>query len=442
MASRSSCGWWATSEPAPADLTGLAEHFFRTEYGRVTGAITRWLGPSHLDLAEDAVQDALAAAVRTWPLRGVPRDPTAWLVRAARNAALDHIRRSERFAAKATVLAAEAAVASRGAATGGAGDGGGDGDSLVQVDDQLALMLLCCDPALRRPEQVALTLKAVAGFGTDEIARAFLVPVPTMAQRIVRAKRRLRDQAIAPLDADAADGRVPAVLDVVYLIFNEGYSHGPGPDHGVRVNVADEAVRLAEMLTAHPLGHRPDAHALAALVLLQSSRLAARIDGTGAAVALRDQDRTRWDRARIDRGLAHLAAAGHGDRLSDIHLLAGIAACHAVAPTTEATDWGRIAGLYDELAARSGSPLVRLNRAVAVGMAQGPDAGLRLLEEPGLDAVPAHLRAAARGDCLERLGRAVDALAAWREAAAAAPSEPERLAFSREVARLAPAAAP
>lgn len=401
----------------------------------MTGAITRWLGPAQLDLAEDAVQDALAAAVRTWPLRGVPRDPTAWLVRAARNAALDHIRRSERLAAKAAVLAAEAAVVERDA---------GDGDLLVQVDDQLALMLLCCDPVLRRPEQVALTLKAVAGFGTDEIARAFLVPVPTMAQRIVRAKRRLREQAIAPLDPGAAAGRVSAVLDVVYLIFNEGYSYGPGPDHGVRVDVADEAVRLAELLTAHPLGDRPDAHALAALVLLQSSRLAARIDGTGAAVALRDQDRTRWDRGRIDRGLAHLAAAGRGDRLSDIHLLAGIAACHAVAPSAEATDWGRIAGLYDELAARGDSPLVRLNRAVAVGMAQGPDAGLRLLEsaDAGIAGAPAHLRAAARADCLERLGRDAGALAAWREAAATAPSEAERLAFSREVGRLTPAAAP
>ena len=433
--SGSSCGWWATSEPGTGELSGLAEHFFRTEYGRVTGALTRWLGPSQLDLAEDAVQDALAAAVRTWPLRGVPRDPTAWLVRAARNAALDAVRRAERLEAKTPLLAANPAPPSPDE------PGERDGDLLLP-DDQLALMLLCCHPALGRAEQVALTLKAVAGFGTEEIARAFLVPVPTMAQRIVRAKRRLRQHAIDPLDSTGARARVPAVLDVLYLIFNEGYSYAAAGDQGLRVDVANEAVHLAELLAGHPIGDSPEAHALAALLLLQSSRLAARIDEHGAAVALPDQDRNRWDRGRIDRGLAHLATAGHGDRLSDLHLLAGIAACHAVAPSAEATDWDRIAGLYDELASRSTSTLVRLNRAVALGQAQGPEAGLRLLADPALDAAPTHLVAAARADCLERLGRTGEARATWLDAAANAPSDPERRAFARRAAGSPQAAGP
>ncbi|HVE93070.1 MAG TPA: sigma-70 family RNA polymerase sigma factor [Actinomycetota bacterium] len=412
---RWSCGWWAISSSNPGGLDSLAAHFFREEYGRLVGRLVRVLGPDHLGLAEDAVQEALASAVRTWPLRGVPDDPAAWLATVARNAATDAVRRSARLSAALRSLAAE----------------GTDGAPVSPEADQLDLAFLCCHPRLPRSERVVLTLKVVAGFGTDEVAAAFLVPVATVAQRIVRAKRRIRDQGLT-LDGSSEASiveRLPSVLDVIYLVFNHGYTIGPG-EAGLRTEFAGEALRLLEILAArHP---RPEVHALAALCWLQSSRFEARIDPAGVSVPLRDQDRSRWDGQRIGRGLHHLSLAGRGETLSDFHLLAGIAACHAVG-SGETTDWARVLDLYDTLLSRTDTPVAALNRIVAWSMVHGASEALPLLDDLDRTSTrpPRHLMQAARADLLERAGRAADAAGEFQRAAQIAPNEPERLSLLR-----------
>ena len=394
-------------------------------------ALVRALGPAHLDLAENAVQDAFLRALRTWPLRGAPERPDAWLYRTARNAALDALRRSARFAARAEALAAESDAAAR-----------GDPPAHVPgevADDALRLMFLCCHPALAPASRVALTLKVAAGFSTDEIARAFLATEGTIAQRIVRAKRTLRETDAAftmPPPAEVA-ARVDDVLDALFLVFGEGYRPHAG-EAPLRRDLMEEALRLARLVRAHPAGDLPRTDALLALMLFQGSRLDARLDADGALVPLELQDRTRWDRARIDEGLTALAAAARGEELSDYHVLAGIAACHALAPDAASTDWPRIVELYDVLVEAGAGDVARLNRAVAASYVHGPQEALRLVDAVAAGGRLADypLLPAVRADLLRRTGRPAEAAAAYREAARRALNIPEQRWYERQATRL------
>jgi RNA polymerase sigma-70 factor (ECF subfamily) len=402
---------------------------FRDEWGRVVAALIRTTGD--WDLAEECTSEAFARALERWPADGVPRSPGAWLTTTARNAALDRLRRTSVGARKVE----EVAVAER------QDDEGhhraADHDGAV-TDDRLRLLYTCCHPALAVDLQVALTLRTLAGLTTAEIARAFLVPEATMAKRLVRAKGKIRRAGI-PYRVPAADqlaARTEGVLGVVYLLFNEGYSASAGADV-LREQLSAEAIRLARLLV-ELLPAQPEPAGLLALLLLQDSRRAARVDDAGDLVPLEEQDRSRWDLDRLAEGITVLdAALAHG-RAGPYQLQAAIAACHGLAPRACDTDWTEIARLYGELATLVPTPVVELNRAVAVAMADGPEAGLELvarLEARGeLDGF--HLLPATRADLLRRLGRRSEAAVAYREALAKATAEPDRRFLERRLADL------
>ena len=337
--------------------------------------LTRVLGSRYLVVAEDAVQDALIKALQNWPYRGVPEKPEAWLYRVARNSALDRLRHERIVSDKAPDAAplptasAEPAALLR--------------DELPPLqDDQVGLLFLVCHPALPSEARVALALKLVGGFSVGEIARAFLAQEPTIAQRLVRAKRTLRDRGVdfgTPAAAELAD-RLDSVLESLYLLFNEGYAATSG-DALVREDVAAEAIRLARLVAEHPATSTPRAWALVGLMQLHAARFPGRVGSDRTMRLLRDQDRSIWNRRLIADGLRALDRASAGDRVSSFHLEAGIAACHAVAPSWEATDWREILTLYDELVALTGSPVAAVNRAVALSRVEGPLAGLAALDE-------------------------------------------------------------
>jgi RNA polymerase sigma factor (sigma-70 family) len=411
---------------APEDLRRTIDAVWRIESAKVVAGVARLV--RDVGLAEEMAQDALVAALEHWPAEGLPRNPGAWLMAVAKNRALDHLRAE--------------ALRRRGQEELGA-DADARGDHVVPDfsdrldrdpidDDLLRLVFTACHPVLSREAQVALTLKLVAGLSTAEIARAFLLAEPTVAQRIVRAQRTLR-RARVPFELpprEALHERLAAVLEVVYLVFNEGYAATAGADW-MRPALCEEAQRLARMLV--PLVHgRPGARealGLAALLELQASRLRARTDAAGRPILLADQDRARWDRLLIGRGLAALAAARTlPGTPGPYELQAEIAACHARAASAAATDWRAIVTAYDALLALTGSPVVALNRAVAVSMADGPTAALPLVQ--ALAAAPAlagyHLLPAVLGDLLAQLGRRAEARAAFERAAALARNERER----------------
>jgi len=387
---------------------------WRHESVRLVAALARMT--RDLDLAEDLAQDALVAALETWPASGIPDRPGAWLMTTARRRGIDQLRRRDLLDRKHGELGRdadarrEAAVEELEAAL----------DDPVG-DDLLRLIFTACHPVLSTESRVALTLRMVGGLTTAEIARAYLVPEPTMAQRIVRAKRALSDAAVpfeVPRGAELA-ARVASVLEVVYLIFNEGYLASAGEDL-LRPALCDDALRLGRILAELAPGE-PEVHGLLALMEIQASRTAARTGAHGEPVLLLDQDRSRWDPLLIRRGLAALARAeALGGARGPYALQAAIAACHARARAADETDWPRIAALYAELARVTPSPVVELNRAVAVGMADGPEAGLRLVDALAGEAALAgyHLLPAVRGDLLERLGRGPDARAEFERAAA------------------------
>jgi RNA polymerase sigma-70 factor (ECF subfamily) len=458
--------------PGPVDPGTLLDHFFRRESARLTARLARVLGTRRLDLAEESVQEALVRALRAWPLRGIPENPAGWLFRVARNHAVDVLRReararrdSERIARLLESSGWAAAAPSTpgldpdadrwgaGPTSGGRERGerargehgsgkrasgergsGKDRSAEALLDDQARMMFLCCHPSLPRTAQVALTLKIVCGFGVAEIARAFFATEPAIAQRIVRAKARLRRRraSLRWPEPDLLEERVDAVLETLYLLFNEGYTCHDGPDV-LRADLMDEAIRLAVSLADHPACGRPAAHALVALMWFQSSRLAARVGPGGELLPIAEQDRSLWDATRIGMGFERLERAREG-AISRYHLLAGIAACHASARGPGETDWARVVFFYDLLLQLSEDPVTRLNRAVAVSMAQGPEAALplldRLAEEPVLRG--GYLLPAARADCLERLGRRNEAVGAFRLAAARAPTGPERRWFEKK----------
>jgi RNA polymerase sigma-70 factor (ECF subfamily) len=411
-------------------VRAAVDEAFRTEWGHVVATLIRVTGD--WDLAEECAQEAFAKALATWPRDGVPRRPGAWLTTTARHRALDKLRRR---AAETNRLRDLAVTAS--------------GDEEVPEpddvpDDRLRLMFTCCHPALPLEAQVALTLRTLAGLTTPEIARAFLVPEATMAQRIVRAKRKIRHARIpyrVP-PAELLPERTSGVLGVLYLLFNEGYSASAGTDL-VRQALTAEAIRLVRVVV-RLLPDAPEAGGLLALMLFHDARRATRTDEAGDLVTLADQDRTRWDRTLIDQGIRVLDDALAAGRPGPYQLQAAIAACHVTASRAEDTDWARIARLYELVARLNPSPVVELNRAVAVAMAEGPAAGLAMAD--GLaDAghlAGYHLLPATRADFLRRLGRAGEARQAYREARELAPTEAERRYLTRRIEELGPSAPP
>jgi RNA polymerase sigma-70 factor (ECF subfamily) len=402
-----------------------AEAVYRTESRRVFATLVRLLGD--FDLAEEALHDAFRAALEQWPQDGVPVNPRAWLVSAGRFKAIDGIRRRARFVAIDDVAEQVDAIADDTPVR--------DGEGIE--DDRLRLVFTCCHPALSPDAQVALTLREVCGLATEEIAQAFLSAAPTLAQRIVRAKAKIRDARIpyqVPTPAELPE-RLESVLRVVYLVFNEGYSASSG-ESLTRVDLSSEAIRLGRLLVE--LLPEPEVIGLLALMLLQESRRAARASPAGELILLADQDRSLWNRDQIAEGAVLVERALASQRFGPYTLQAAIAAVHAEAASADATDWSEIVGLYDVLLRAEPSPVVELNRAVAVAMRGGPAAGLELIDAilTRGDLQDYRLAHAARADLCRRLGRTAQARASYQRALALTRQEPERRFLERRLAEL------
>ncbi|MEV4313357.1 RNA polymerase sigma factor [Actinocrispum sp. NPDC049592] len=396
-------------------MTSRVAEIFTAEYGRAVSVLVKVFGD--IDIAEEAVQDAFTAAVQRWPADGVPPSPAGWIITTARNRAIDRLRREaardDKYAQAALLQAQDDEPVEEGAVR----------------DERLRLIFTCCHPSLAVPAQVALTLRLLGGLTTPEIARAFLVPEPTMAQRIVRAKGKIRDAKIpyrVPYEADLPD-RLKSVLAVVYLIFNEGYTASSG-DRLIREDLCAEAIRLGRLL-AELMPDEPEVTGLLALMLLIESRRTARTTGDGGMVLLRDQDRGAWDRDLIAEGQTLVRQCLRRNQPGPYQLQAAINAVHSDAPDAETTDWGQILQLYNHLLTMTPTPIVALNRAVAVAEVEGPQAALRVVDE--LNLTDYYLFHAIRADLLTRLGRSAEAAEAYGEAIARADNAAERELLER-----------
>ena len=422
--------------PGPGDTAATETHraieaVWRIESAVLIARLARIVGD--IGTAEELAQDALVAALEQWPASGVPEQPGAWLMGTAKHRAIDLVRRRQTLERKHEEIGREVERAQEGIDLDAATD--------EEVgDDLLGLIFMACHPILSKDARVALTLRVLGGLTTEEIARAFLVPVSTIAQRIVRAKRTLTEAHVRfefPVGPDRV-ARLASVLEVIYLIFNEGYSATAGEDW-VRPALCEDALRLGRIL-AELATTEPEVHGLVALMEIQASRLRARVGPSGEPILLLDQDRARWDHLLIRRGLASLDRADRlGGEMGPYALQAAIAACHARAATAAETDWPRIVALYDAVAVMAPSPVIELNRAVAVGMAFGPAAGLALVEalaaEPSLKTY--HLLPAVRGDLLRKLGRSAEALIEFKRAASLTENGAERKLLHRRAAECA-----
>jgi RNA polymerase sigma factor (sigma-70 family) len=412
--------------PAARSSSELVEDLFRREYAHLVSALTRALGPSNIPLAEDVVHDALLSAMHAWRF-GLPRDPKAWIIRAAHNRAIDIIRRERRQRALLPELATTAALTDTvEAALAPSADGA----------NQLAMMFAVCDPGLTRETQVTLVLRWLCGLSRREIGQAFLVGAPTIDRRLHRGRSRLRREGVLP-DVDRlpdVEVRRTSVLQALYLLFSEGYQ-GSNPQDPVRPFLCADALRLTELLLEDRATTHADVHALAGLFCFDAARLATRVDEEGVFVPLEDQDRSRWDRGLIERGLAHLGRSATGDQMSRWHLEAGIACEHVIAPSVRETDWDRIVVLYDLLARRSPGPVVALNRALALAERDGADEGRRALMalagERKLSTYPFYW--AARADLERRAEQPAAARSSYERAIAFARNSAERVSYERRL---------
>ncbi len=387
----------------------MVENLFRREWGKMVATLTRIFGIERLELAQDVVQEALVRALQTWPYYGVPENPSAWIMRVSRNLALDQVRRETRFRNKETDIAGFLEQQS-------------SGDLALSNeinDDGLRMMFVCCHPQVPREAQVALALRTLCGFSVAEIASAFLTTEAAIAKRLTRAKQRIRVARIA-FEIPAGEeltARLNGVLQTLYLLFNEGYKASVG-QRLIREELCFEAIRLTELLAAHAAGTRPRSHALLALMFLNAARLPARTDAQGNILRLKEQDRSRWDKPMIARGMFHLAQSASGLEISEYHLQAGIAACHCAARSFEDTDWPQILSLYDRLVELDDSPVVALNRAVAVANVRGPAAGIAAVKSIRncRELRSYYLLYAVLGEFEARLGRPQSAASYFRQA--------------------------
>jgi RNA polymerase sigma factor (sigma-70 family) len=389
----------------------IVEHLFRHEWGKMVATLARIFGVGRLQLAEDVVQEALARALQTWPYYGIPENPSAWIMRVSRNLALDQLRRETNFRNKEEAISHSFAPQAS------------DDDLLFsedQIDDDcLRMMFVSCHPEIPAAAQVALALRTLCGFSVAEIANAFLTTEAAIAKRLTRAKQRIRTASI-PFEIPAGEElktRLNGVLQTLYLLFNEGYKASMG-ERLIREELCREAIRLTDLLSRHPAGNRPRTHALLALMFLNSARAPARMDSAGNILRLQEQDRSRWDKSMIARGMFHLTQSASGSEISEYHLQASIAACHCAARDFKETDWPQILRLYDRLSQIDNSPVVALNRAVAVANVHGPAAGIAAVSSirSSKELRSYYLLHAVLGDFEARLDRPQAAAAHFRKA--------------------------
>ncbi|HEY0455946.1 MAG TPA: sigma-70 family RNA polymerase sigma factor [Verrucomicrobiae bacterium] len=417
-----------TPEPKETrQVSQVVEHLFRHESGKMIATLTRIFGLEHLTLAEDVVQEALIRALQTWPFYGLPENPSAWIMRASRNLALDAVRRQKVFRQK------EAEIVHLIERDQPEPNAAALNENEIS-DDRLRMMFVCCHPLVPEDAQAALALKTLCGFSITEISRAFLTSDAAIAKRLTRAKQKIRDARI-PFEIPAAielAARLDGVLQTLYLLFNEGYKASSG-NKLVRQELCHEAIRLGSLLAKHSAGNRPKTHALLALMHFSAARLPARADDAGNLLLLKEQDRSRWDQNLIARGMFHFAQSAAGDEMSVYHLQSAIAACHCAAPNYDATDWPRILELYDQLVGFDENPVIALNRAVAVANVNGPKAGLQ-----SLAAIPSrnkleeyYLYYAVMGEFEAQLNNPEAAAAHFRKAIELSELESER-AFLRK----------
>ncbi len=362
----------ADALPPAGDISELADHLFRHESGKLVSVLTGIFGIERLQLAEDVVQEAMVKALQTWPYYGIPKNPAAWLTQTAKNLALDVIRREKSFHDKQPQIISFVEQWS----SDGRPDEAASFDNELK-DDRLRLMFACCHPHISQESQTALALKTLCGFSPAEIAKAFLTTEAAVAKRLTRARQCIQEAKIpfAIPSGDELAPRLEGVLQTIYLLFNEGYKASSG-ETLIRKELCEEAIGLATILCGQPIGNQPRIHALLALMLFNAARFSARTDSHGNLLRLQEQDRSAWDKSMIARGMFHLAQSAAGEELSAFHLQAGIAACHCAAPDYESTDWRQILALYDRLMTVDDSPVIALNRAVAVAHVDGPAAGM------------------------------------------------------------------